>query len=199
MRIARLAALAEEVRFGAITSLCLHWTGGTYHPNDTDKRDYHILIDGFGMILPQTDDLTEMREHTFGRNTGSVGIALCCCFGAIPDKDGLPSATKYPPLDVQIEAMAKAVATLAPALGLKININTVLTHAEAADNLDGLKIDYSRLRGGYNGRPLGMYGPQNGCEKWDLHRLKDYDGRIRSGGDIIRGKALWYLEKEEGK
>jgi len=195
-----LLELAADVRPGTIKKLYLHWTGGAYMPNDLDRQGYHVLIDGAGRVLPQTGDLTEYRAHTFGRNAGGVGIALCCCLGAVPGRDGLPARADNvrpycPPTDAQIEAMARAVATLAPALGLGISIDTVLTHAEAADNLDGWMVDYSRLPGGYNGQPLGMYGPLHTCEKWDLWRLKDFDGAIKSGGDVLRGKARWYLER----
>lgn len=51
-----------------------------------------------------------------------------------------------------------------------------MTHAEAAD-LDG-------------------YGPSMAgtpaFERWDLWKLKDYDGVWRSGGAVLRGKGLYY-------
>jgi Fe2+ transport system protein FeoA len=96
------------------------------------------------------------------------------------------------------ESMAKAVAVLLPALGHDITIDTVLTHAEAADNIDGWMVDYSQLKGGRNGQPYGMYGPLHTCERWDLWKLKDYDGAIRNGGDVLRGKANWYKENGFG-
>ncbi len=69
----------------------------------------------------------------------------------------------------------------------------MLTHAEAADNLDGLL-------------PVGdEYGPQTTCERWDLQYLGtdespewtiDYDDP-RTGGNVLRGKAIWYRQQME--
>lgn len=97
----------------------------------------------------------------------------------------------YPPTAAQIEAMAQVVAVLAKALWLTIDRDRVLTHAEAADNVDGLL-------------PVGdEYGPQTTCERWDLQYLgtdespqwtTDYDDPW-TGGNIIRGKAIWYRQQ----
>ena len=63
-----------------------------------------------------------------------------------------------------------------------------MTHAEAADNVDGLLPEGDE------------YGPCNGCERWDLQYLgtpespawtTDYDSP-KTGGNVLRGKALWY-------
>ena len=40
------------------------------------------------------------------------------------------------------------------------------------------------------------YGPDNGCERWDLAVLKESDTWME-GGDILRGKAIWYQQQEE--
>ena len=42
---------------------------------------------------------------------------------------------------------------------------------------------------------LDGYGPYSGDPetRWDLWYLPDSDGTMKSGGDVIRGKALWYL------
>lgn len=63
-----------------------------------------------------------------------------------------------------------------------------MTHAEAADNIDGLL-------------PAGdEYGPTADCERWDLQFLgtkespawtTDYDDPS-TGGNVIRGKANYY-------
>jgi hypothetical protein len=192
----KLRSLGEKAR-GRIDKVYLHWTGGWHEPNAVDKADYHILINGEGDLLFMADDLTEAREHTFGRNSRAVAIALCCgVLGACDAKTGLMANSKAPYTAAQIESMAKAVAVLLPALGLDISIDTVLTHAEAADNLDGWMVDYSQLKGGRNGQPYGMYGPLHTFERWDLWKLVDYDGAIRGGGDILRGKAQYYRNKE---
>ncbi len=67
---------------------------------------------------------------------------------------------------------------LSDALDLTIDLPHVMTHGEAADNLDGY----------YATEP---YGPDSTCERWDLAILKNGD-EWKSGGDILRGKANWY-------
>ena len=77
----------------------------------------------------------------------------------------------------EIEKAAQVRALLADVLDLPVDAEHVLTHAEVGD-LDG-------------------YGPDKigteDFEKWDLWQLPDYDGEWREGGDVLRGKANWYL------
>ena len=158
----------------------LHWTAGRY---DQCFDDYHLNITGDGTIYASTDDLSETLAHTWHRNTGSVGVTLCCGYGADTADLG-----EYAPTKEQIEAMAQVVAVLARALWLTIDREHVLTHGEAADNMDGLEVP-------------DPYGPCNGCERWDLQYLGtdespaytlDYDSPAM-GGNVLRGKANWYL------
>ena len=119
---------------------------------------------------------------TYMRNTGSFAVALCACYNAVCDPDsGLAVKSSYLPAKAQIEAMAKAVAVLCEAFDLSPARWEVMTHAEAADNLDG----WDR---GKN------YGPLSTGEKWDLWKLADYDGEVKDGGDVLRGKANLYRE-----
>jgi hypothetical protein len=80
---------------------------------------------------------------------------------------------EYPPTNEQVEALAQVVAVLCMGLGLSCNRLTVMTHAEVAD-LDG-------------------YGPATTYEKWDLSILHTGDEPM-SGGDTLRGKAIWYQQ-----
>lgn len=163
----------------------LHWTAGRY---DQCFNDYHLNITDDGTIYASTDDLSETLAHTWHRNTGSVGVTLCCCYGADTADLG-----DYPPTAAQIEAMAQVTAVLAKALWLTIDRDRIMTHAEAADNVDGLLPEGDE------------YGPRNGCERWDLQFLgtaesstflTDYDDP-RTGGNVMRGKALWYQKQWE--
>lgn len=153
--------------------LYLHWTAGHH---STVFPSYHVNITGDGAIHV-TGDLDEVKSHTWRRNTGAIGITLDCCVGATSDDLGDEAPTQ-----VQIEVMAQVIAVLADALDLSIDIQRVMTHGEAADNLD----DYW---GAYGADEL--YGPQNGCERWDLAILTN-DDEWCSGGDTLRGKANWY-------
>ena len=171
--LAELAKMAKTAK-GSIDRLYIHWTAGHY---DSVFDDYHINITGAGETYLSTDDLTAVLAHTWHRNTGAIGIALCCCVDATINCDGTFSFGSEPPTDLQIEKTAQVIAVLADVLGLPIDAEHVMTHAEVGD-LDG-------------------YGPAEigtkDFEKWDLWQLIDYDGEWRGGGEVLRGKANWYL------
>lgn len=161
---------ADAQGCGRDVKLYLHWSAGRY---DTCFDDYHVNITGDGKIFVSTSDFSETKSHTYRRNTGSIGISLCACYNGTSNDLG-----DYAPTDVQIEMMARVINVLADALDLTIDIYRVMTHAEAADNYDGLY-------------PHDPYGPSNGCERWDLAILHNGDEWM-SGGDTLRGKANWY-------
>ena len=171
--LAELAKMAKAAK-GSIDRLYIHWTAGHY---DSVFGDYHINITGAGETYLSTDDLTAVLAHTWHRNTGAIGIALCCCVDATINCDGTFSFGSEPPTDLQIEKTAQVIAVLADVLGLPIDAEHVMTHAEVGD-IDG-------------------YGPAEigtkDFEKWDLWQLIDYDGEWRGGGEVLRGKANWYL------
>jgi hypothetical protein len=155
-----------------------HWTAGHYRQIFTD---YHISISGNGTVYVSVDDLSTRLSHTYRRNSGAIGIALCCAYQAKSTTDLGPE----PPTDIQIEALAQVVVTLSTALGIPIDIRHVMTHAEAADNMDG------------DERWHEPYGPKSTVERWDLWVVKAGD-EPGSGGNIIRGKALWYQRNGVG-
>lgn len=148
----------------------LHWTAGGHY---TTFHDYHYCIDGDGDII-STRPLDETPRATWRRNTGSIAISLCCCLNAEPHNLG-----DYPPTEAQIETTAQMLAVISDAFQIPIDKDHFMTHGEAAD-IDG----------------YGLYDNDPDC-RWDLHILKNGD-EWGSGGDILRGKALWYQEHERG-
>ncbi len=145
-----------------------HWTAGGHY---AIFGDYHFCICGNGEIV-NTKPLEEIPAATWQRNTGSIAIALCCCEGAEAYRD--PWRTDLgdaPPTDAQIESLAMLSAAIADVFEIPIDDSHFMTHAEAAD-IDG-------------------YGPATTCERWDLAVLHEGDDWM-SGGDILRGKAIWY-------
>ncbi|MSV25739.1 N-acetylmuramoyl-L-alanine amidase [Selenomonas sp. WCA-380-WT-3B 3/] len=157
----------------------LHWTAGHY--GQYYLNDYHVAIDKDGIIYVDAP-LDDVLAHTYRRNSGAVGITLACCVGATSADLG-----SEPPTARQIEAMAQAIVAVADGLWLTIDRDHVLTHGEAADNIDGIY-------------PHEEYGPLTTVERWDLQYLgtdespyyiKDYDDP-RTGGNVLRGKANWY-------
>ena len=175
-------SLAQD--YGREPKIYLHWTAGHYHQK---FDDYHVNIDQDGRIFVSTDDLSEVLAHTWRRNSGSVGITLDCCAGATSEDLG-----DEPPTAKQIESMAQCIQVVADALWLTIDMKHVMTHGEAADNMDGLNAHED-------------YGPQSTVERWDLQFLgtdespvytADYDDPA-TGGNVLRGKALWYKNQKD--
>ncbi len=169
----KLAALARQAR-GSIDRIYLHWTAGHY----TDVYDdYHLNIGPSGELYLTCKEFTETKAHTWHRNTGSIGIALCCAVGATAHNGSDTHFGNEPPTALQIETMAQTVAIMTLCLGLEISVLTVTTHCEAA-LFDG-------------------YGPHSGDPqlRWDLWYLPDQPltETMQPGGYVIRGKALWYL------
>lgn len=172
---------------GRDVQIFLHWTAcpyGRYYGS------YHVNIDYDGSII-LTADLDETLSHTYMRNSGSIGLTLCCCYGATTDDPG-----DQPPTQEQIETMAKCIAVLSEALDIPIDKQHVLTHGEIADCEDGSPEYFD-----------GLYGPKNGATRWDLEVLWDkndespvfnpYDEEHR-GGTILRGKGNYYKYKFYG-
>ena len=156
---------------GRDVKLYIHWTGGRYNQTFSD---YHINITGEGRCFISTENFAEVKNATYMRNTGSIAITLCCALGATgPDNLG-----PYPPTEAQINAVSQVVCVLADALDLTIDADRVMTHAEAADNIDGL---YTHDN----------YGPDSTCERWDLWVLREGE-EPGTGGQQIRGNANYY-------
>lgn len=178
---ARDSLWSQAEGLGREPKVYLHWSAGRY---DTVFDDYHVNIKGDGEIVV-TSDFDEVLNHTWKRNTGSVGVSLCAAYQATSNDLG-----DYAPTEDQIEVMAKVVAAICEGIGIPIDRDHVLTHGEAADNLDGLNCHED-------------YGPCTTVERWDLQYLgteespvylKDYDDP-RTGGNVLRGKAIWYSQQ----
>lgn len=161
-------------------SCYLHWTAGHY---GQVYSDYHISIDYDGKIyFPfDNDNLNLHRSHTYLRNSGAVGIALLGCWDAEANNGYDLDMGSEPITQAQIEACAAVVAVLcknAPYLKME----NVLTHEEIA-TIDG-------------------YGPGSGDSetRWDLWYLPDsaHNYELRPGGQVIRGKAIWYQQQQIG-
>ena len=158
----------------SINKIYLHWTAGTY---TNPSPNYHLNFDDEGDMYLTEKSFGEFDRHTYGRNSNALALAFDAMAGATDGDFG-----DYPVTDEQIEAMAKALAVIADALGWStdmITINNVMTHAEAANNMDGW----------WAHEP---YGVGHGSERWDLLMLKQGE-EWWTGGDIMRGKTIYYM------
>lgn len=168
--------------FNRDPKIYLHWTGGNY---DQTFSEYNLCILGNGEVV-ETRPLKYFPEATWKRNSASISITLCCARNATPDSLG-----DYPPTDIQIETMAQLITVLAGVLCVPIDKEHVMTHGEAANNEDGL----------YLHPPYAVWSepqPEDGDTRWDLAILRDGD-EWRSGGDTLRGKAIYYQKQGLGK
>ena len=173
LSLTQVTVMAQEAKY-RIAQIYLHWTAGRY---GQVYDDYHLNIDADGTVY-RTSSLSQYKSHTWRRNSGSIAVALCCGLGAQANHGYDADLGQFAPTAVQTDKMAQTVALLVTALGLQLTIDTVMTHCEAA-LLDG-------------------YGPYSGDAetRWDLWYMRDSpgDGQMKPGGDILRGKARWYLE-----
>ncbi len=151
--------------------ITLHWAASDY---DSAFNDYHLNILGNGDIVSYHDNFDIKLPHTSMRNTGNIGISLSCCVDASVWKDGSCDFGTYPPTDAQIETMAQVIAAICKAKGWDADYDHVKTHAEWAA-IDGYSI--------YDNDP---------DLRWDLLKIPQEEG---NGGDILRGKARYYLQK----
>lgn len=73
-----LRTLAQRA-IGCINVIYLHWTAGRYNQV---FDDYHLNIGEYGEIYLTCDELTDLKAHTWHRNSNAAGITLCCGYQA---------------------------------------------------------------------------------------------------------------------
>ncbi len=113
-----------------MNKIIIHWTGGTWFPNATDKEHYHFLIDKNGKVINgkfKVEDNENCNDgryaaHCGGGNTDAIGVSMCGMYGFKSSKAVGP----YPLTKTQCEARFKLVAQLCKKH--LINLNNVLTH-----------------------------------------------------------------------
>lgn len=143
----------------------LHWSGGGNSANSTDKKAYHILIEGDGSLVRGKSIAKNARplpsdyaRHTKGANSASIGVSLCCMAGVKYEKDYKKSTA--PMTATQWNKSFEVLADLAEKYNILITPTKVLTHAEVEPN-------------------LGV--PQDG--KWDITRLS-FNPKLKGYRDI---------------
>jgi hypothetical protein len=162
---------------GELRSISLHWTA---HDYEAVFPAYHFCLRGVSdIVVVQTHDLrANMRDlrsdparpyaaHTLGRNSWSIGLAVCGMAGAEPSDFG-----QYPLAEAQIAALCIVARTLADAY--RIPLAAIRTHAEAA------------LEDGY-------FGAGDDETRWDIARLAPRaepleEREATSTGDELRAR-----------
>lgn len=174
-----LKSLALDA-YGKIEKAYLHWTGVK---DGKHFKDYHINIDRAGTMWTDMEALTDYKEHTYMRNSNAVGIAIEACWDAVSENN----LGSEPPTKEQLATMTQIMAVLTINAGVPLDLQHQMTHAEAADNKDGLDLYYLDP----TGYPNNTYGPDSNVDRWDLLVCHAGDERW-SGGDWLRGTARWW-------
>jgi hypothetical protein len=157
-----------------LRSISLHWTA---HDYEAVFPAYHFCLRGVSdVMVVQTHDLrANMRDlrrdpsrpyaaHTLGRNSWSIGLAVCGMAGAEPVDFG-----RYPLAPAQIDALCVVARTLADAY--RIPLAAIRTHAEAA------------LEDGY-------FGAGSDESRWDIARLEPRPQPLEAREAIATGNEL---------
>jgi hypothetical protein len=175
----------------------LHWP---VECKSADDEHYHwVVVDrgGAANICRNTPLTQDTYDHTWHRNTNACAIALGGFSGATTSDLGSECAT---PSMVMMLTHAVAEACIQ----LKAPVGNVLSHGEAADNVDqGPNPPYST--------PYDPYGPLSTWERWDLHcwvvpgSNKLYAPKMdKPKGalwlpDYVRGEAILLIQEETKK
>lgn len=159
----------------------VHWTAGNHTANATDRKSYHILVQGDGSLVRGDRSIAANApnsgmtpaSHTKSANTGAIGVSLCCMVGA---RESPFNAGRAPMTEKQWESALDVVASLARTYEIAVTSVTILTHAEVQPNLNI---------------------PQN--NKWDITRLA-FDDSVKgykAVGDVMRLQVAARLDDRE--
>lgn len=161
-----------------MNKIIIHWTGGGWFPNATDKEHYHFLIDRNGKVINgkyKVEDNENCSDgkyasHCGGGNTGAIGVAMCGMYGF----KNLKSVGSYPLTRIQCESCFKLIAELCKKYNIKITPRTVQTHYE-----------------------FGLTHPKTtSAGKIDIIHLPAYNNiKQFEIGSFIRNKVKWYINK----
>lgn len=121
--------------------IIVHWTAGGYKASSLDKAHYHILVEEDGNLVKGTHSIKDnvstgdniYAAHTFGLNTGSIAVSVCCMAGA---KESPFRGGSFPMTEKQWEIMSQVVAELCQFYSISVTPQTVLGHGEVEATLD---------------------------------------------------------------
>jgi hypothetical protein len=118
----------------------VHWTAGRHAANGTDRKSYHILVEGTGALVRGERSIAANARgsglppasHTLNANTGAIGVSMCCMHQASESPFAGGAA---PLLKLQWDTMVRIVAQLARRYAIPVTRATILTHAEVQPTL----------------------------------------------------------------
>ncbi|WP_088636163.1 N-acetylmuramoyl-L-alanine amidase [Phaeobacter sp. 22II1-1F12B] len=115
--------------------IVMHWTAGEYEISDSDYEKYHEVVEGDGTRRlcrrrPEANNDVndgDYAAHVRAKNTGSIGLAMCCMKGA---KERPFHKGKFPMTEVQLGAFINMVAEYAETYDIAVDRRHVLSHEE---------------------------------------------------------------------
>ncbi len=124
----------------------VHWTAGGHKASALDRSHYHILVEDDGRVvrgdraISANARITKLPNgswslhaaHTRMKNTGSIGVAVCCMLDA---HERPFRAGRAPMTPRQWEVLAEVTAELCDAYRIEVTPATVLGHGEVEKNL----------------------------------------------------------------
>lgn len=130
----------EWLPWAHMQRIVFHWTAGTNKASATDKKHYHILIEGDGTVVRgiPSIDLNDAplkagyAAHTLNLNSDSIGVSLCGMAGAT---ESPMNVGKYPITKAQWDKLAEVIAQLCDRYAIPVTRKTVLSHAEVQPTL----------------------------------------------------------------
>ena len=161
-----------------LNKITIHYTAGSYFPNQHELQHYHFLIDKNGKIykgkFKPEDNINcydgKYAAHCGGGNTGNISIAVCGMMGF----KNRHSVGKYPITYKQIEKCFELCASLVLKYKIPINRHSIFTHYEF-----GLSHPYTTSRGKIDI----IHIPTKQHKHYNASRV----------GDLIRNKVYWYF------
>lgn len=151
---------------GTPTHITIHWTAGS---GLQTFPEYHFCIQADGEVV-HTLPIAEKGAHTWRRNSGNVGMSMCCC------------PPSHPPTPVQIEHTAKLVAEVCHRFGIPVQGKYV---GPSYKQVDGELVtigtaDHPTVTDHAHYARADGYYP----DRWDIERYLE----------PILAKARWYLD-----
>lgn len=163
---------------GDAFKIYLHWSAGGY---TSIAPAYTYSIDGNGKVHQMNGG-----EHTFGRNSNSVGISVMAMAGGTTGcfRDKRGSACPTPVTPAQHDAMVTLAARIAKEKGIPVDKDHIMTHGEAGSLMDYPEAMVNKFMAECGntdacaaeaGLPHNNYGPYRGgtSERWEFYRFEN--------------------------
>lgn len=131
---------ADWMPWAQMQRIIVHWTAGGHKASATDRKHYHLLLEGDGTLvrgnpsiaLNQAPVKAGYAAHTLNCNSGSIGVSLCGMAGAVERPF---QAGKSPITMEQWAALPAVIAALCRRYSIPVTPSTVLSHAEVQATL----------------------------------------------------------------